>query len=232
MTYSIVWVPYSPMSHIGLVLGLRESASLPHLLDGENERTLKQGQPARYDARTLVQGILVAGPTGPDFALVVPEDEALSRLLDLIAQDLYAPSSDEFVASVAAHIRERHGQWVALAALRRGVELLHAARVARGDLVVSNWFLAHEAPDECAVYMRQVVIAAEPLTPADVAACSNRDAVLYAYLAALTYLGELEQRARAQQTYAMLIDESEWLNAQVVRLWSVPSGSLEDLALT
>ena len=58
-----MWIPYSPSSFMGGLLGYQEEFTLPYLVDGAREVQLESGELVEYDARSLCLGILVAAPS-------------------------------------------------------------------------------------------------------------------------------------------------------------------------
>lgn len=231
MSFSVVWIPFPVPSPMGTRLGCEQDFRLPYFVDGPHLKDLEAGRPVAYDARMLCLGILVAGDPGPFVAEPAPPDEALSRALDLMAPDLGYNSADLLVASAAGYLRKAHGNRLATRALRRGVGLLPGAMIARANLVVSLWFLAQDDPDGATSLCREIEREFNAIPSSRLGELDNLELVLYAYLAALTFLGEGGLMAEALSRHAQAISSREWLASRVQRMLQVSPGDMAALAL-
>lgn len=190
--HSYVWHPEADTDPIAQALGVR-GLSLPHLLLDAD--TSGGGIRGVLDARTLVLGILTAPELWPNY-VSGPRlaDKDLRTILRLCATDLRFANEDKAAARAGSYLFDTVNEELAFRAWHRAARIIPDGVRIRANLIAIQFLAAGRSDRERVERLNDVTVHFPVWRRLDTTTCVNEDWAWYAGLAALTFLGRMEER--------------------------------------
>jgi hypothetical protein len=231
MPFDIVWAPVDSSSRLAAVFEGNSTISLPHFVD-EASHPASRSKRFVLSARTLSLGILVTGGEPSRYVDFDATPEQLRALLRLAGRDMGVSSEDQLCSDAAAYLRHRHGDEVALTALRHASMIVPDGCLARGDLIVSLFIRAtkpagHGPPEELSEAAQHF----RTWQSSDTSACRNEAMIFYCGLASLSFLGRTWERDAIVTSHGNRLCGFSWLQVRLARLRAAQAGCISDIRL-
>jgi hypothetical protein len=212
-------------------LGAPNGITLPFLVESPTSDDLAAGKRIRIGPSELALGILAAGFRVSPFVLNAPSEDQLRLAMQLIAEDFGVCSIDGLMHRAGTYLKEKHGDQLAIIALRMAVQLFPETVFCRGDLMMLLWRQVEKEHDRVRELCEEIVSIFSGLAAGATENMKDEEATLYIGLASLAFLGRRAEYATAKWSHATRINSSAWLSRQVKLLSSLRPGVFDPLLL-
>ena len=126
--YSIVWLIFNKDSTIGRRFNVQGDISLPHFVDGEDFKRLRNNEAIGANEYSLAVGLLLEYFTPPPLTVthkIKPYfKEVLEWILKENAKEYRFESSEKYILAIAAKLSSEFGAALGYRVLRSGLEIV------------------------------------------------------------------------------------------------------------